>query len=849
MDKYELVLKVEEIRRLANQKQYKKAIKILETIDVNKRRVITELSIYADVYAHNGKLEEAKDILLRIYDKSNTKRIIYKIIDLSIKLSEIDDAEEFFLEYLEISNNDPSQYILRYRIDKLKGVDINKQIETLIKYKEYEYEEKWALELAKLYHKAGEKDKCIKECEQIMLWFGEGVYVEQAKALKTYYTGEQFVGDQPFDNQNSEYDTSEIYTVYSMNNKLEDNSNFNNEVVEEEKVINLSVMSETESKKESSEGEHIREVGSYNDQEDMQILLNSLQDMEVSEEYNSDENLILSDELDYNEEQRNSENLEHNEDQKSSENLEYNEDQKSSENLEHNKEQNYIEELEPYEEQDFNKEIKVDDGRNISNNTKKIDSIYQEKTIESDNKKNQENQENQEITSNQFFGAGLFLKNLVGLKKTKEKKISIEDKIQDMFHAASQLTNGYDNQETKNLEEPSNNDVNLDHLDKILEVNKPDNSSNISINQMTNQKDNDQEDKDQEDKDQEDTIEVSKDAVDLTEEELTDDAQDDKEHMVGPKTNDSQTIETENCDLVENDIDTSIVDLVVDDNSSEDRNDQETEDNSVNILLTDMDKEPNILPDDDIIINNIKLNQIFYSFIKIPSVKEYLCRYIIEIASSKVSINFVITGTKSSGKTELGKMISKALYKLKVIRTPRIAKITAVKLNKIDLFSQKENLIDGCVIIEKASELNSEMIQQIITLIKEYESRISVILEDTKENMDNLFNKYHELNDMFHNKIDLPMYKGEDLIEFAKNYLMKLEYEIDSEAWDILVSIADNIDKECNEEGRLIAMLECIDYAKGKCDIRNRDYLMKMVSSGKYNESDLCMIRAIDFTE
>lgn len=190
MERYENIVKIEEMRKLADINQYKKAMKILETIDTGKIKALTGLSIIADVYMQNQRYDEAMEILTRIYGKTKTRRVLYQLVDLSIKRGNAKEAEEYLEKYVKVAPGDPSRYIFQYCIDKLYGEPYEVLISTLEQLKEYEYHEMWAYELAKLYHKAGMKDKCVRECSDIILWFGEGVYVEKAKLLKGYYVGE-----------------------------------------------------------------------------------------------------------------------------------------------------------------------------------------------------------------------------------------------------------------------------------------------------------------------------------------------------------------------------------------------------------------------------------------------------------------------------------------------------------------------------------------------------------------------------------------------------------------------------------------------------------------------------------
>lgn len=189
VDKHEYTMKSKEIRELLSQKRYEDALDILETINVDKVKAITDLSIYAEVFLQNQLYEDCKDILLRIRERTNGRRVVYQLIRLAICMKEVDEAEYYYSEYVRIAPNDPERFVLQYRIDQMKEEPIEVLIQSLEGLKEYDYIEKWAYELAKLYHKAGMKEKCIQECNDIILWFGDGDIVEKAKILKEMYVG------------------------------------------------------------------------------------------------------------------------------------------------------------------------------------------------------------------------------------------------------------------------------------------------------------------------------------------------------------------------------------------------------------------------------------------------------------------------------------------------------------------------------------------------------------------------------------------------------------------------------------------------------------------------------------
>ncbi len=191
MEKYDYIVKSSEIRKLVEKRMYQKALKIMDTMDVNKVKVLSDLSIFAEVYIQTGYYDEAEKILLRLRDKSGSRRIIYQLIKLAIKRKNVEDAEYYYNEFVEVAPRDADKFILRYRLDKMEGKDYPALIESLRELKQYDYTEKWAFELAKLYHKAGMPDRCVNECSDIILWFGDGMVVEKAKMLREHYMGSE----------------------------------------------------------------------------------------------------------------------------------------------------------------------------------------------------------------------------------------------------------------------------------------------------------------------------------------------------------------------------------------------------------------------------------------------------------------------------------------------------------------------------------------------------------------------------------------------------------------------------------------------------------------------------------
>ncbi len=188
MDKTEYQIKLDQINKLVDARDYKGALGVVETIDWRRVKSVRTLCMVADIYEANKMLRESKEILVLAYHRAPIgKMILYRLVELSLKMHEFDEAVEYYTEYVENASNDNSKYILKYKIYRARRAPIEEQIEILEKYKKWEYTERWAYELAKLYSRAGMIDKCIEECDDLILWFSEGKYVIKAMELKMQY--------------------------------------------------------------------------------------------------------------------------------------------------------------------------------------------------------------------------------------------------------------------------------------------------------------------------------------------------------------------------------------------------------------------------------------------------------------------------------------------------------------------------------------------------------------------------------------------------------------------------------------------------------------------------------------
>lgn len=188
MDKYEYKLKLEQLQNLVAAGDYATASEMADTINWKKVRSSNTLCMVGDIYEKTEKYGACKEVLLQAYDHSPIGRnIVSKLAEVSIKAKNIDEAEEYYNEFLEIAPKDNMRYVLAYEISCLKDAPLTDRIAILEELKEHEYTEKWAYELAALYGQADMRDKCVETCDELILWFGEGEYVEKALDLKRLY--------------------------------------------------------------------------------------------------------------------------------------------------------------------------------------------------------------------------------------------------------------------------------------------------------------------------------------------------------------------------------------------------------------------------------------------------------------------------------------------------------------------------------------------------------------------------------------------------------------------------------------------------------------------------------------
>jgi len=195
MERYRAIVRLEEIRSLLEQGEYDAAKETADSIKKEKLKDSGDLFLLATVYRKCGEPDTAKEFLMRIYEKKVSCRVLEELMEVCLAEKNPEEAQEYYNQYIRLSGGDPRNYIYEYRIGRQKHRPDEELLPVLQTLKAEEYTEKYAYELAKLYHKLGREQECMAECADLILWFGEGTYVERAKALQAYYRGELSVED------------------------------------------------------------------------------------------------------------------------------------------------------------------------------------------------------------------------------------------------------------------------------------------------------------------------------------------------------------------------------------------------------------------------------------------------------------------------------------------------------------------------------------------------------------------------------------------------------------------------------------------------------------------------------
>ena len=838
-----------QIKTLVMQERYEEAMKVLDEIEVSKIRNISILCLVGEVYMGLKRYDEAEQILLRVYEKNpNTRRILDLLTTLYIDKGEYSEAEYYYKEFIGVASRDLHRYILRYRLDKGKGERLSVLIDTLEKLKDYEYIEEWAYELATLYEASGETKKCIHECDEIVLWFGHGEYVDKAIALKCKLTGEPL---------------PEISTVEQ------------HRVEEEQRAAHEKQLTESIGAEMGIEG---FAGADYEGSIDLDLIQRAMDgaapeaadepivETAVTEDTLRDEVIVEEPVLEENEEPT----------------LEENEESTGS--------------AEGEEAQ--NAAMAVDAGNtdsetvNADGNT--ADDDGHAESADEDSEAEQPDEENEKSHIAHLFSSLMFGRkekekhfdwSTLKLAKEKgEKPDEIELAAAAITAAQSQESQAGEKDEDIFLheempvEEMSENTVAEDAPEKEVPESEEAEDAAISteglseedadffgklmgedlVADYTRSQDSEEEIIVDDDGVSEDTVIIDDDDDDdseneapeaaAAEDEIIIDGDDEKDEVI-PETKEDTLDdlfgiagEVHEDELVDDDDEDEVISE--DDSSSQNDSADEEEDED--------DEEDEI--SDDIHASDTVLD-IFGTVTGVESIKSQLAKTFTKFEDPALDnmdllapydINFVVTGYDMSVKSQIAIGIAKALNTYGICDKNKLVRATAQDLNGRDFSMIFEKLKGGCLIIDGAGMLDDKAAGIIVDFVQQDNQDVAIVLEGEEDKIKELFRKYPVLHSKFLNIIHIGKYNENELVQLAEGYAKKKGYEISGPGAASLKTLL----RERMQDGYSVDyedIMAIIEEAIASLEKRNMKNLFMTVLDNKYEEAAMFMLQPEDF--
>lgn len=837
-----------QIKTLVMQERYEEAMKVLDEIEVSKIRNISILCLVGEVYMGLKRYDEAEQILLRVYEKNpNTRRILDLLTTLYIDKGEYSEAEYYYKEFIGVASRDLHRYILRYRLDKGKGERLSVLIDTLEKLKDYEYIEEWAYELATLYEASGETKKCIHECDEIVLWFGHGEYVDKAIALKCKLTGEPL---------------PEISTVEQ------------HRVEEEQRAAHEKQLTESIGAEMGIEG---FAGADYEGSIDLDLIQRAMDgaapeaadepivETAVTEDTLRDEVIVEEPVLEENEEPT----------------LEENEESAGS--------------AEGEETQDA--AMAVDAGNtdsetvNADGNT--ADDDGHAESADEDSEAEQPDEENEKSHIAHLFSSLMFGRkekekhfDWSTLKLAKEK----EEKPDEIELAAAAITAAQSQEsqagekdediflhEEMPVEEMSENTVAEDAPEKEVPESEEAEDAAISteglseedadffgklmgedlVADYTRSQDSEEEIIVDDDGVSGDTVIIDDDDDDseneapeaaAAEDEIIIDGDDEKDEVI-PETKEDTLDdlfgiagEVHEDELIDDDDEDEVISE--DDSSSQNDSADEEEDED--------DEEDEI--SDDIHASDTVLD-IFGTVTGVESIKSQLAKTFTKFEDPALDnmdllapydINFVVTGYDMSVKSQIAIGIAKALNTYGICDKNKLVRATAQDLNGRDFSMIFEKLKGGCLIIDGADMLDDKAAGIIVDFVQQDNQDVAIVLEGEEDKIKELFRKYPVLHSKFLNIIHIGKYNENELVQLAEGYAKKKGYEISGPGAASLKTLL----RERMQDGYSVDyedIMAIIEEAIASLEKRNMKNLFMTVLDNKYEEAAMFMLQPEDF--
>lgn len=866
MDKYEYKLKLDQMKSLTAEGKYEEAAEIADTINWRKIKNINALVKVGEIYEKVGRYDESKDVLLTAYDKSPIGRmIIYRLAEVAIKTKSFDEAKEYYQEFVEIAPHDNLKYVLKYEISKAQGADNGTLIGILEELKEQEYSEEWAYELAYLYHKAGMSEKCIDACDELILWFGDGPYVERALELKMLYqplTKQQedkyrtfrqrhdgVVEVRPEDPLESGEIVPEPVQIKDVKMSAE---RFNTQNLQEELQRSMQeIMNATEKEAVNDTMDNIKKLV-----EDIPYLQIPSEKEEVPQEEEVYQHIETDEEID-NSLKSNFQEMLVDEDgqmslymqggrvaepqvsgQMSIEDVlaDWEKTKRAAEAALQEAEQRKLESAKARALQEAEELL----GR-LADVIPMLDSGLTPKDLLDQKYLSKDGQPNDNAVS--------MVTNMNQFLQQEIDRLSNENAQMDEQLAAVGASPVGDYMANAGVaaEDAAQNVVAAGVQELMTEEELPE----IAMPEGLDDIDNQWEDEDFEELDaevpQENVVSFAEYTQEQTRPEMLEEAADvadagtsaeDVEAAILAETARQmakESVEKEELPEIElpGDLDLG------------------KEETAEEILPTIAEPEAFEVPDTISKLSK-ELREIFTYFVPITGMEEQLCQALtgasqhLAKGATAGTGNMIIQGGSGSGKTVLATSMIKALQKETGKPNGKIGKIEASVLNQKDVAALLKKVAGGCLIIEKAGDLSRETALKLSLLLEQDTSGVLVIIEDTKHGIQKALSRDDGFAAKFSEKINIPIFTSDELVSFAKSYANELGYTIDEMGVLALYNSISNIE-HADRETTLTEVKEIVDKAVAHSEKGGLKKAFSIITSRRYDEDDYIILREKDF--
>lgn len=866
MDKYEYKLKLDQMKSLTAEGKYEEAAEIADTINWRKIKNINALVKVGEIYEKVGRYDESKDVLLTAYDKSPIGRmIIYRLAEVAVRTKSFDEAKEYYQEFVEIAPHDNLKYVLKYEISKAQGADIGTLIGILEELKEQEYSEEWAYELAYLYHKAGMSEKCIDACDELILWFGDGPYVERALELKMLYqplTKQQedkyrtfrqrhdgVVEVRPEDPLESGEIVPEPVQIKDVKMSAE---RFNTQNLQEELQRSMQeIMNATEKEAVNDTMDNIKKLV-----EDIPYLQIPSEKEEEPQEEEVYQHIETDEEID-NSLKSNFQEMLVDEDgqmslymqggrvaepqvsgQMSIEDVlaEWEKTKRAAEAALQEAEQRKLESAKARALQEAEELL----GR-LADVIPMLDSGLTPKDLLDQKYLSKDGQPNDSAVS--------MVTNMNQFLQQEIDRLSNENAQMDEQLAAVGASPVGDYMANAGVaaEDAAQNIVAAGVQELMAEEELPE----IAMPEGLDDIDNQWEDEDFEELDaevpQENAASLAEHTAEQTKPEALAEADDTME--AGTSAEDveaailaetarqmaKESVEKEELPEIElpGDLDLG------------------KEETAEEILPAIAEPEAFEVPDTISKLSK-ELREIFTYFVPITGMEEQLCQALtgasqhLTKGATAGTGNMIIQGGSGSGKTVLATSMIKALQKETGKPNGKIGKIEASVLNQKDVAALLKKVAGGCLIIEKAGDLSRETALKLSLLLEQDTSGVLVIIEDTKHGIQKALSRDDGFAAKFSEKINIPIFTSDELVSFAKSYANELGYTIDEMGVLALYNSISNIE-HADRETTLTEVKEIVDKAVAHSEKGGLKKAFSIITSRRYDEDDYIILREKDF--